>query len=1052
MRCLPLWREGQPGSGPCRLALACWVAWVAAACAAEPLPPQARPVFDAIGTLESRSDPKCHATASRLEDFIYGTPLTSEARMEKNRMLQGLVRAVWAKAAAGHSEDGGRLDSEAIAAAFGEVMKAEQAADGSWRLGFADGVERSVTARDFRHYGSVAYSLRAILAVNQADLLGADAKLPPLDDEAVAAFKQRLDLAVLGVLGEADRVARENDRHELAADDLTKAWRKLLPEHPGGPAGPAGKADPGTGWAMVEELIDRKISSYEAYNEIAHQLFVRNMQVYYARLSWPLDPREAKAFKGAFMEAVTGFATELLVDSAAQAGRDGRAATSERDVAEMLGRYLPHEVNEFEDVVFFPRLGRAERVVIEAYDLDSFRDSGVHWRYLGFALEDPRLKSLPAPDPFAAELLVENIAQFGVLLLRVAGIEGMRLERERLSSRLLVAAMERIQKSIDAHAGQPETRRDDDRLASAATDGAGDGSLFTEVGAGSGIEFMHRSSDWLNRQLRGYLKKDDSTGIITIPPAFGGSGVAAADIDADGLPDLLLLGGLGNRLYRNLGGGRFEDITARSGIDWVRPEDKRPGEPRQPLVADFDNDGHQDILITYVDDAHRLYRGLGGGRFEDLTDAARLGGEGMVGGPATTFDFDNDGLLDIYITYFGNYLAGVLPTLERRNSNGGVNRLFRNLGGMRFEDVTERAGVGDPGWAQAVTHTDIDGDGRQDLVVGNDFGINVYYRNLGDGRFEDVAAELGTDKPSYAMSIGVADLNRDLLPDFYISNIVTMNKDEKYVLPNADTRMKFNLEKLAHLRVVEANDLFLSSGGEGELPSYHLSRAVGRGHSSTGWAWDADFFDADNDGDDDLYVLNGMNEFNVYSSHNPYFMDPDDLEKRNLFLPVAPEEKNVFLVNREGRLHNDSERSGLDFSANSRSAAYLDADADGDLDILVLDYHGPARLFRNLLDDAARNWIAIDLEGDPGRGVNRDAIGARVIITPPGGRPIMREVHGSTGYMSVHPKRIHAGLGSATSADLTVIWPNGERTEFAGLPANRRHLLAHSNPGSGDGE
>ena len=417
----------------------------------------------------------------------------------------------------------------------------------------------------------------------------------------------------------------------------------------------------------------------------------------------------------------------------------------------------------------------------------------------------------------------------------------------------------------------------------------------------------------------------------------------------------------------------------------------------------------------------------------------------MVSGPATTFDFDNDGLLDIYVTCFGNYLSGVLPTLERRNRNGLPNRLFRNLGGMRFEEVTERAGVGDRGWGQAVTHTDIDGDGRQDLIVGNDFGVNVYYRNLGDGRFEDVSAQLGTDKPSYTMSIGTADLNRDLVPDIYISNIVTMNKDEKYVLPNADTRMKFNLEKLAHLRVVEANDLFLSSAKDGGLPSYQLSRAVGRGHSSTGWAWDADFFDADNDGDDDLYVLNGMNEFNLYSSRNPYFMNPDDLEADKVFLPVAPAETNVFFVNREGRLHNDSQDSGLDFSGNSRSAAYLDADADGDLDVVTLDYHGPARLFRNLLDDAARHWISIELEGDPQSGVNRDAIGARVVITPQGGQPILREVQGSTGYMSVHPKRLHTGLGAATSADVKITWPNGESTVLTDLPVNRCHFIKQSN-------
>src|SRR5438128_6520136 len=121
------------------------------------------------------------------------------------------------------------------------------------------------------------------------------------------------------------------------------------------------------------------------------------------------------------------------------------------------------------------------------------------------------------------------------------------------------------------------------------------------------------------------------------------------------------------------------------------------------------------------------------------------------------------------------------------------------------------------------------------------------------------------------MRIVITDLNRDNYPDVYISNIVTMDKDEKYVLPDAKTRMKFNPRKMANMRVVEANDFFTSRVDSGHLISYEQSKAVGRGYQSTGWSWGADFFDFDNDGDDDLYVVNGMNEYAVYSSVNPYF-------------------------------------------------------------------------------------------------------------------------------------------------------------------------------------
>ncbi|HAS22701.1 MAG TPA: RNA-binding protein, partial [Idiomarina loihiensis] len=111
----------------------------------------------------------------------------------------------------------------------------------------------------------------------------------------------------------------------------------------------------------------------------------------------------------------------------------------------------------------------------------------------------------------------------------------------------------------------------------------------------------------------------------------------------------------------------------------------------------------------------------------------------MVGGPATVADFDNDGLLDIYITYFGHYTKGVLPTLKRRNDNGLPNQLFKNMGEFKFKNITEGSGAANTGWGQAVAHTDLDGDGLQDLIVGNDFGVNAYLKNMGGNRFKDIS-------------------------------------------------------------------------------------------------------------------------------------------------------------------------------------------------------------------------------------------------------------------------------------------------------------------------
>ena len=998
------------------------------------------PIIGEIRALESNRDPKCHATASRLEDFMYGTPLTDDARFAKFDLQKALIAAIWADAS-NHARRRGaaEISLDDVTAGGAHVPLLKRDGTGGVVVQPAAGGAIELAANDLRQYSSVAYALRALLAVQQEDLANPDSAPLPLGSAAVEGIKEIVDVGTLAVLQLADRTARLGDAREVDAALLRRSWSAVFPAPPAAAAAAAGA---NIDFSLLRDIVAQKVASYSAYNEVSSQIFVRNLQVYFARRPWPEAADAAKELRALYTETMVAFATDLIVGSEKVARSAGHNAIRPADVAQFAQSFLPHEVNQYEDVTFFPRLPAADRVVIESYDMDAFRDSGLHWRYLEWAIDAPGFAATLGPDPFAAEILAENVSQFGVLLFRQMGLEAIAAGEPRLRPDDVGLAMRRIQAKVSAHAqAAPDHPADDSIASSGLTSSPADGAAyFTDVTRAAGIAFEHRSSDWLSRLMRSYLKAGEGVGNLTIPPAFGGAGVAADDVDGDGDADILLLSGAGNALFRNDGHGTFTDVTKAAGLDWRRP-DGTPGEPRQPLIADFDNDGARDILITYVADDHRLYRNRGDGTFVDVTAQSGLGGAGSVGGPATTFDYDGDGLLDVYIGNFGDYPHNVLPTLARRNRNGLPNQLFHNRGGMRFEDVSAASGAADSGWTQALSHTDFDGDGKQDLIVGNDFGVNAYYRNLGGGRFEDVAAQLGTDKPSYSMNVGLADLNRDGFPDIYISNIVTMNKDEKYVEPNADTAMKFNPRKLANMRVVEANDLFLSQVEDGHLQRYELSDRVGRGRSSTGWAWDADFFDFDNDGDDDLYCLNGMNEYAVYSSENPYYTDPLENKRQNVVIPVSSRESNVFFVNQDGKLNNDSERSGVDLLGNSRSAAYLDFDGDGDLDIVVNDYHGAAVLYRNNSERLGRNWLAVQLIGDAEHGVNRDAIGARLILDTPGGTRVWREINGSIGYLSVHPKEQHFGLGDASTASVTVHWPNGEVRSFGPLEANRVYRI-----------
>lgn len=1000
---------------------------------------QYQPTLDGIRNLESNRDPKCHASASRLEDFICGTPLSFTARARGYELQRDWFLSIWRKSTeSARARDAESIDENDLELALQDCPEIDIEEDESFTLTINEETGVSVSRRDFEHYSSVAFVNRAILAAQQELLLLSGEKLYDLTPATRKKVTDRLNLYSIAALQQADQISRSDNSFKTTPETLTAAWRPFFPggEIPKSHVMPASLPESTISPPLISSIVKEKLQAYQAYNKVSQAVFMRNLQVYFARKRLPPGAEAQEAFKNIFLENMVQFAIDCLHLAQNKTKERGAQVIRAEDMHEALQELTPYQLNQYEDVIFFPNLDKSRQVSIEAYDFDSFRDSGLHWQYAGFALEDPKLNLETEPDPHAAELLAEGIAQLGVLTLRTAGIAAENRGSEILSGDDLLSAFETISQRLATmpsrdKAGKPEI------ISSTPKPEGGGQNLFTEVSEERGVNFMHRSADWLNRLLRSYLKKGADVGTLTIPPAFGGSGVAAEDVNGDGWMDFLILSGSGNSLYLNEKGKGFTDATKTAGLEWDGPS---PGEPRQPLIADLNNDGLQDIVITYVNESHRVYQNLGEGRFADVTQNANLGGRGEVAGPAVVFDFDNDGLLDIYIGYFGNYLEGILPTLSRRNRNGSANRLFRNTGDFVFEDVSAGSGTGNTGWTQALGHTDFDHDGRQDIIVGNDFGINAWLRNLGGGAFEDYAEKIATNKPSFTMNVGISDLNRDRFPDVYISNIVTLVKDDKYVLPNQDTPMHFSARSLGRMQVVEANDLFLSNASEGNLDDYTLSNQLfTRGFNSTGWSWDADFFDFDNDGDDDLYCVNGMNEYNVYSdmSYSSITMD----REAEIMLPVSEKEINVFFANEGGKLRNITENSGLDLLGNSRSAAYLDMDEDGDLDIILNNYHEKAVLFENRLDKDQQNWLKIELIGDPASKSNRDAIGARIYLTTGENGYVWREIHGGIGYLSLHPKQQHFGLGSAEQADIDIVWPNGDKSSFKNLEANTRYQI-----------
>jgi hypothetical protein len=392
---------------------------------------------------------------------------------------------------------------------------------------------------------------------------------------------------------------------------------------------------------------------------------------------------------------------------------------------------------------------------------------------------------------------------------------------------------------------------------------AGDRGGFLAVDpARVGLDYRHRRDPKLHRR-----EQREGLRFGVIQHASGG--VSAADYDRDGLPDLLFLDGRESRLFRNLGVSsedglpRFEDVTGAVGLTGI-------GEAHSGLFVDFDNDGDRDLFLARYLAPNRWYRNQGDGTFVEAS--AEVGLDAVFPATsATALDYDRDGFLDLYVAAYGNAFEA-FPRLPFFARNGEANRLYRNVGGERFEDVTDAAGVGDTGWSLAVAATDVDGDGWADLAVANDFGRKTLYRNQGDGTFLDVAREAGVLDFSGGMGLAFGDFDNDGHPDLYTSNI---NSNQRWF--GEDQTVSHYLHNVLRSRWLwkdwrEYRALHALVGDQWGA----LGKQVGEGNSlfrnrgdgtfeelkdsdtqKAGWSWGVAFADFDNDTDLDLYAANG---------------------------------------------------------------------------------------------------------------------------------------------------------------------------------------------------
>ncbi len=491
-------------------------------------------------------------------------------------------------------------------------------------------------------------------------------------------------------------------------------------------------------------------------------------------------------------------------------------------------------------------------------------------------------------------------------------------------------------------------------------------------------------------------------------------GVAMLDFDGDGLLDIYFVNSLtvqtadqpesaSSALYRNLGDGSFLEVAERAGV-------ATPGWGMGVCTADVDGDGWQDIYVTTVGD-NRLYLNRGDGTFRQGAEEAGVTAGGWSAGCGFA-DYDRDGDLDLFVSRYVEVDLDNLPEFGKgkfcryrgievqcgpRGLPGTSDLLFRNRGDGTFDEVSQSAGVADPNeyFGLGVAWFDADADGWLDLFVANDSGPNFLYRNKKDGTFEEFAFPLGVavsedGGEQGSMGIAVGDYKNEGRPSLFVTNFSE-----------------------------EPNALYYNSGDFFTDVSFRSATAP----SSLPYVgWGTAFLDYDNDGWQDLIVVNG----HVYPQ----------LDNAQLGASAPYRQRKLLYRNlRDGTFDEIAESLGepLTELRVSRGLALGDLDRDGRPDLAINDLDGPAQLLRNERSEAG-SWLQVGLTG---AGRLTDAIGA-VIQVDAAKLSQLRIVQSGTSYLSQSDMFQHFGLGGATAAGRVEIrWPEGSVTRLSDLPANR---------------
>lgn len=569
----------------------------------------------------------------------------------------------------------------------------------------------------------------------------------------------------------------------------------------------------------------------------------------------------------------------------------------------------------------------------------------------------------------------------------------------------------------------------------------------------SGIRFRHRAVDDAGKDYKA-VHYDH------------GNGLAVADVDGDGFPDLYFTTQVGrNELWRNRGDGTFEDVTEMAGVGVA----DRIGVAAS--FADVDNDGDPDLFVTTVRGGNLLFENDGAGRFTDVTERAGLGYAGHSSA-AVFFDYDRDGWLDLFLVNVGIYTgeatapAGdhayhvgledafsghLMPEREERSI------LYRNLGDGRFVDVSSETGLLDARWSGDAIPFDGNGDGWPDLYVLSMQGDDGYWENVEGRRFVERGRELFPKTPWGAMGVQALDYDNDGLRDLLITDMHSDMWDTERFIDYEEERRKPRPQAILP-------DSMLGTAGS-SIFGNALFRQLGEGRfeevadeagAETYWPWGASAGDLDADGYEDVFIASGMNfPFRYQTDKVLLNLAGERFVEAEFVLGVEPRREvgvHWFTMDCGGvdREEPFCREQGLEgryeiwAAAASRSSVLLDLEGDGDLDIVTNQFNSAPRVLVSDLSERRPDfrYLQVRLVGTAS---NRDGLGA-VVRLRAGGREQLRVHDGQSGYLSQSSTPLYFGLGDADVVDrIEVSWPSGRRQTLEG-PLETNRLLVITEP------